>query len=118
MAERIGKLERWILVHALLKERGELPEGWERPRYHPKARRMQRLAELDQEETAFDNTHLLQDEVLLNYFSLERSMKQPRARAGFGRPGKTAETPAARGTLICGYLRRELVQTGCVVIPG
>ena len=65
-SRRIGRLERWILIHAYLKKQDKLPEDWQRPRY-------------------YDSVYVISDylskaEILLNYFHLEISQKRPAFR--------------------------------------
>jgi hypothetical protein len=67
---RIGKLQEWILIHALLKSRNSLPPEWIRPNtWGP-----------DYEATEWGKRYkrhyqdvLLKSEVLLNYFHLTPS---------------------------------------------
>ena len=61
---RIGKLERWILVHAYLKTvNHKVPSTWTYPRrYEPEGRKYHK-------QTKYHNDVLYKSEVLLNYFS-------------------------------------------------
>lgn len=67
---RIGRMQEFILVHALLKIQGRLPAGWKCPN----------VWGIDEEAREFGkkykkhfSTVLLKGEILLNYYELELS---------------------------------------------
>ncbi len=86
--ERIGKVERWILTRCYLKTvKGELPYDWIYPRYHPEEDMgysyviEHRYEQSQGDEPSYkeiDSRMLSKPEVLLNYFKLEISDRNPR----------------------------------------
>ena len=77
-AERIGKLERWILIHAYLKiVKGDLPDDWKKTRGQKRGERLpenikQRITEALKDSPVY----LYKSEILLNYFDLKLSYKE------------------------------------------
>ena len=69
-AERIGKLERWILIHAYKKTvLHEMLEGWKYPRLYEYAQ---------DDDKDFYSNHFLKVDILLNYFTLQLSYRLPK----------------------------------------
>ena len=74
MVERIGKLEKWILIHAYKKTiLHDLPEGWKYPRLYKYA---------PDNDKEFYNNHFLKVDILLNYFILQLSDRLPKEEHG------------------------------------
>ena len=70
---KTGKLEKWILTHAYLKDVDTLPPGWKRPRFY------------DGSEETTTERELSKAEILLNYFDLGLSRRNPWTKSPFER---------------------------------
>ena len=82
---RIGKLERWILIHAYIKTvKKELPENWKLSRKEKHLQNwIKESAKKGITSKAWDKhlkdywTYIHRSEILLNYFALDVSYKYP-----------------------------------------
>jgi hypothetical protein len=108
---RLGKMQRFILVHALLKTQGRLPLAWKSPN----------VWGIDEESLEFGKKRkkhflntLLKSEILLNYYDLELSKKPSKmpGQTHFKSGKKYHNALADLGKCLKGLAKSGLIEYG------